>query len=381
MHGLTLETFDHLVALAYQAGCDPTRWPEFLAALDAHVDGAYLSIYGYDTQAKLSLGEITTRYPDDLMVEYANYFATVNPYPALLVNTPVMGIHNSRYWIPRNEFLSCEFYNDFLSRPEPIGSGGGGVLFNDDGRILVISGHVRLKDEDKTTPRLIGTLRLLAPHIRRAFEMQRSLQGQALETASYAEALNRIRNSVFLLDSRGRVTFCNTAGASALKRHAGLWQDRCGTLEFGDANARKNLQDGMACINRRTHDPGTASFVVPVGVDQPVAATLFPFFRDPDLPPAAAMMPPPGTPVAMLVLMDADLDRQSVCRHLRNLHCLTEAEQAIAIAIADGQTISGVAESSDVSRHTLRNQLKSVYTKTGVNSQAQLAALVNRLAF
>ncbi|MFD3189973.1 hypothetical protein ACFMPD_06830 [Sedimentitalea sp. HM32M-2] len=232
MHGLTLETSGHLVGLAYQAGHDPARWPEFLAALDAHVDGAYLSIYGYDTQAKLSLGEITTRYPDDLMVGYANYFAAVNPYPALLLNTPVMGIHNSQYWIRRNEFLSCEFYNDFLSRPEPIGSGGGGVLFNDDGRILVISGPVRLKGEDKTTPRLIGTLRLLAPHIRRAFEVQRSLLGQAFENVSYAEALNRMRNSIFLLDPRGRETFCNTAGASALKRHAGLWQDRCGALEF-----------------------------------------------------------------------------------------------------------------------------------------------------
>ncbi|MFD3189972.1 helix-turn-helix transcriptional regulator [Sedimentitalea sp. HM32M-2] len=93
----------------------------------------------------------------------------------------------------------------------------------------------------------------------------------------------------------------------------------------------------------------------------------------------AAMMPPPGAPVAMLVLMDTDLDRQSVCRHLRNLHGLTDAEQAIAIA--DGQTVSEIAESSGVSRHTLRNQLKSVYANTGLNGQAQLAALVNRLAF
>ena len=58
---------------------------------------------------------------------------------------------------------------------------------------------------------------------------------------------------------------------------------------------------------------------------------------------------------------------------------LTPAETRLALAIAEGKSLSALAEQNDVSLHTVRNQLKSVFAKTGVSRQLDLALLVHKL--
>lgn len=54
------------------------------------------------------------------------------------------------------------------------------------------------------------------------------------------------------------------------------------------------------------------------------------------------------------------------------LDMLTPAERAVASAIAEGGQLSTIAAERSISINTLRTQLKSIYAKTGLNSQAQL---------
>ena len=50
------------------------------------------------------------------------------------------------------------------------------------------------------------------------------------------------------------------------------------------------------------------------------------------------------------------------------------------MTLAQDRSLSEAAQESGLSIHTLRSQLKSVYAKTGLNRQAQLTGLVQRLS-
>ncbi len=58
---------------------------------------------------------------------------------------------------------------------------------------------------------------------------------------------------------------------------------------------------------------------------------------------------------------------------------LTEREQEIAAFLARGARISTVARDLRISEHTVRNHLKSIFSKLGVHSQAELVERVRAL--
>jgi DNA-binding CsgD family transcriptional regulator len=61
---------------------------------------------------------------------------------------------------------------------------------------------------------------------------------------------------------------------------------------------------------------------------------------------------------------------------LEALFGLTPAEARLAIRLSRGASLAAVADSHNISQHTARAQLKSVFAKTGVSRQAELVRLV-----
>ena len=59
---------------------------------------------------------------------------------------------------------------------------------------------------------------------------------------------------------------------------------------------------------------------------------------------------------------------------------LTPAEARIAIGIARGEPLAEIADLHGITVQTARTQLKSVFSKTQTNRQAQLAVLLMEVA-
>jgi DNA-binding CsgD family transcriptional regulator len=59
---------------------------------------------------------------------------------------------------------------------------------------------------------------------------------------------------------------------------------------------------------------------------------------------------------------------------------LTDAEQRIAGAVAEGNTSLQAAKALGLSEATVRTHLTRIFSKTGVSRQAELIALMHRLA-
>jgi len=58
---------------------------------------------------------------------------------------------------------------------------------------------------------------------------------------------------------------------------------------------------------------------------------------------------------------------------------LTSAEARVASLVAAGASPEEIAFELQVSRETVRNQIKAIFGKTGTHRQSELAALVARI--
>ena len=81
-------------------------------------------------------------------------------------------------------------------------------------------------------------------------------------------------------------------------------------------------------------------------------------------------------PAVVAYVGDADMRGRVPPVLLQRLYGLTPAEARVASLLAEGITLGKIAEELHLSRHTVRNELKTVFQKTGVNRQSELIRLL-----
>jgi DNA-binding CsgD family transcriptional regulator len=82
---------------------------------------------------------------------------------------------------------------------------------------------------------------------------------------------------------------------------------------------------------------------------------------------------------AILVISDTDQTHSAEAATLRDVFDLTAAESRLAVAVANGKDLETFSAERQLSKQTVRNQLKSIFLKTGTNRQAQLAVMLSTL--
>jgi DNA-binding CsgD family transcriptional regulator len=81
----------------------------------------------------------------------------------------------------------------------------------------------------------------------------------------------------------------------------------------------------------------------------------------------------------ILVLRDLEAARRPPLEILSEAFSLTAAEAKVASKIAAGSSPEEIADALQVSRETVRNQIKAIFGKTGAHRQSELAALIARI--
>jgi DNA-binding CsgD family transcriptional regulator len=104
---------------------------------------------------------------------------------------------------------------------------------------------------------------------------------------------------------------------------------------------------------------------------KPVLITVLPV-------PGAASTPFLGAR-AILTLRDLEAEPRPPLEILSEAFSLTAAEAKVASMIAFGLSPEDIAIEQQVSRETVRNQIKAIFSKTGTHRQSELAGLVARI--
>lgn len=79
---------------------------------------------------------------------------------------------------------------------------------------------------------------------------------------------------------------------------------------------------------------------------------------------------------AVVVITTAQMHIETSTEVLMSHYQLTDAEVKLVSSLVNGLSPNAIAENFGLSKHTVRNQLKSVYAKTGTHRQAELVKLL-----
>jgi DNA-binding CsgD family transcriptional regulator len=212
--------------------------------------------------------------------------------------------------------------------------------------------------------------RILATFSRRLIEIA-ALSRSSLEDASASDALSVLRQPALLIDAGGFVVQSNAALDDILDSDIKIKDRR---LQIRDMDARSTLQSCLARLEPGAIAGPTAfePIVVPRRDLLPVILRIWPMERPARWPSPEvralltlnALGPRPGPPASILA----------------KAFRLTPSEARLASIIARGVAPETAARELNVSRETVRNQLKSIFAKTGTHRQGELVALLLQVA-
>jgi DNA-binding CsgD family transcriptional regulator len=214
-------------------------------------------------------------------------------------------------------------------------------------------------------------IRFILPHIVHALNIQESLKNSQRQVTTFEATLDSLRPSVFLLNRDGSLAQAN-ASASAMLQQGHVLYSVAGELRFRDEEASRQIRSTIISAGKgRSDDVSTAIPIVSTDGERYLArllalqTTLHPSEAGENLTAALA-----------LFVYKAELEKTSPLRVIAEAYNLTPAEMRVFLAVVQIGGVPEAAEVLGITKNTIRVLLQRVYSKTGVNRQAELAKLL-----
>ena len=216
----------------------------------------------------------------------------------------------------------------------------------------------------------IKTITRLAPHIRQFSRVRRAMANACALGASFAELLGNKRLGLIQLDGHGRILEANDRARDVLLKRDGLRDDRGGLVALhGQEN--DELQRLLAQASPPFGDQGAGGSmkITRTGTQAPLVLEIHP---------VQAMKANHGMRQVSALVLVVDsalrprLDPDLVVAALG----LTPAESRVAVAMASGQTVPGIALALGCAENTVKTHVKRIYRKLGIHKQTELVQRV-----
>lgn len=212
-------------------------------------------------------------------------------------------------------------------------------------------------------------LGLLSPHFRRACNLAQAL-GDVFERAALGDAWLEARTASLTLDRTGLVVRLNAQAESVLREGDGLRLIRR-RLVTGMTKDQDLLRAEIASALTLTSPARAAS-----------AGTFVLISRPSGKPPYAVSVVrlPRSIGRERAIVTIAQSVPQVAPQVLQHAFGLTRSEASITAALTEGKSPEDIAEARGVSLQTIRSQMKTIYRRLDVGSQAELVSRVTAAA-
>ncbi|HEX5959332.1 MAG TPA: helix-turn-helix transcriptional regulator [Hyphomicrobiaceae bacterium] len=348
-------------------------WQVFLSRLTAIMPNGKGTLFYHDAAAGAGALSLSANMDATSIDAYNRHFGGRNPWMAKAMLRPLgLGVRAEQMF-PPDQLLRTEFYNDFL-RLEGVQSGVGVTIFRERGCNFMLSlMSVPVDDaEGKAAAELLGRL---APHLRQAFAYYRGAKPGGAAPPFVGAITDALTVACVAIGFERSVRWANAAGWRLLTEGSRIGIDVRGRLKARSAELREAIALAQAAADRqdgagtrvlsvrRQNEGETAARVTLV---VPALAPFERFFAGP----------------VVLLLVEEEPQRVGIPTEasLRQAFALTNAESRLALALANGSSLAAAAEGLQISRHTARAHLKSIFAKTQVHRQAELVVALRKLS-
>lgn len=356
---------DRLLACLYDGVTDPAGFQAFVTALaaDFRLKGVTLITLHPSTHdiKGLWLYGIELQW----LERYALHYAAQDILAAHIMAAPIARFYASNLDLSADQFdLDSPFFKEWLI-PQDIAFAAGAILLPEGDWLSQIFVQ-RGADQGPFERAELNQLNRLVPHMQRALQLRHRLAGLQLGEQMLTGWLDMLNMPTLLLDERGRVAYQNQRAADLFRSCAEL-SVKDGHLLAGNQTESRQLNVAITnAIAARWQPASMASAVARISRQRRQA-------------PLMALITTIGqgnTGGALLFIFDPEQTPSVTRAALRKLFRFSEAEAALAAGLCAGFSLETMAIKREVSINTLKTQLKSLFSKTGVNRQSDLVAML-----
>lgn len=363
-----------LVGGIYEAALDPLLWRQFVDRIEAIYPDLTVMLFSHENQNPGADLSITVNYPDAALRDYGAYYFANSPYVDFVPGNQIGLPTRSEAIISDAELFTTEHYNDFM-RPHGIGRYGTGMVLEREPAGWASLSFGDQRDDTARREHQMLLLGLLAPHLRRAFRLRRTLIDAGSAAAAPQALFDGWAHAAFVLDRDGRVRTMNRRAEMLVARGDGVVLNRLGRLRSFDDKCSRALDDAIAVCRALPDgavlgDVGLAGTMLPrQRGGSPLHAMLWPVVSAGEfgLPAAPGQM--------LLVVSDPDETPLGAAAWIARRFGLSPAEERLADAVIAGVPLNEAAEQLGIRLSTARTRLKTIQTKTGCHRQLDLVRL------
>jgi DNA-binding CsgD family transcriptional regulator len=364
-----LEAYSDLLAVLYSAPLQQEQWQRFLTLLCDHTQsfsGLYLSASVRFGTAALAVGghhEMATA-----AAIYNQKHAQSDPLRAPLIRIGKAGVYTDEELLPNEGLLRTDMWNELGPRFGPRYATVS--LINISLRQVEAFTIWRTPEQGPMEPDSKRLLELVIPHVRIALEISRTL-GVAQQQLAGAQAMaDASSTATFLLTRRGRIEHCNSSVQALLREDDGLTLLN-GQVAASDGRSRPALAALFQNAAMPFNPLAEANLNRALSLPRPSGKASLQLLACP--------MPPVHRKHAgadlMLLVTDPDKSVNFPDDMLRALYNLSPAETEIANGLLMGYSTEEMASLRRVSPGTVRQQIKSMMSKTGTSRQIEMVRL------
>ena len=260
-----------------------------------------------------------------------------------------------------------------MMKPYDLWHIGGAHFFRDENRAAAIALQ-RGKAQGPWSDEELALVDVLVPHFQRAFRIHKEFTRLRLQEHAYLTALDRLVIGLVLLDDAARVVYANPMAERVLERHPAIQRLGKSTRAMDHEQAVK-LQQLIQQAANYTGDISEPSGGA-IGLRHPDSPWPLPVLVTPvrrtGIPGVGAIA---GAHVALL-MTDTEQSHPIAPDSLGEAYGLTPSEALVAIGIANGMSVEEISKAHGTSSHTVRSQLKTIFSKLNVSRQAELVKVL-----
>lgn len=360
-----------LIEILYSTSTDHRQWSAFLLELVRATASRSARLLVTNRQADDVFFSAKVNIDDTDHQRYVDYYVNTCPWRTELGRKPTGRLYSTfhDFSCRQPEFYQTEFFNDW-ARHQDIHHGICGTVYQTGPHKvqLLVQRTGRQGHFSHQTTELVNGL---VPHLRQTLRLSQQQAAATYNLHGAALAAETRALPFLLLDLDGRVCHLSP-GAERLLREGAL-DISDGRLRLTDLRLQRRYHRElrqMLLSERQTRSVEFA-FTIPREGRPPLDCLLTPVH-----PAANALSLWPCPCYATLYLHDREQDLHIDPALLGQLFGLTDSEARVAADIAAGLEPAHIAKRHNRSPHTIRTQLKSVFSKTGCSRQSQLTALV-----
>ena len=357
-----------LIELIYDAAVDPPRWQPFLERLSDACGGAAAAMVLF--AAEPGAKSYAYRHAmDPALIDTANRLAQKGfPWDAL-AEEELRFVLGSDFF-PAERVPETTVYREWMQpqglAPEPPIThrictkkprSGVTIYAREGGRPLT-------HDDAELCDTLV-------PHLRRAYDIHGRVHGARQQRRALSEVVDRFPMGVMLLDSDGNCVSVNASARRIVELDDGVRLEE-EQLVLDDQQRHQRLLDAIA-HSAAEAARGTEPGLRVIAVTRPSGGAAFSVAVSPLFEKQGETRPQDAATVVFIA--DANVGAMSLAG-LQELYSLTPAEAALVGELVTGRSLDEVAERCGIRTTTARGYLKTVFQKTGTNSQRALVHLV-----